>query len=278
MSLQEIPYKHLDTQMFHDNTTVSKANRAVENNLLKSLQSVTKAIVNDTKQHNQARWTYIFGILRPRLEQLVHDYVRESVTKSYTLGAEYAVNAVDRRLPFYLTESDINNIKSLTAQYVDKYWNRIQTSFSSKIIQENPDKVLNPAYVDEPISISLSTESLALGTQSKAYSLLLDRRFPVGGIVQSAPTPQRITPSLLQGRAETISTVKGFLDRQRETTQAVQEGLPAMQFIWITANNACKNFCDPIRGVTWYVGQPFPYYPPRHPNCRCRLFLIRVST
>ena len=273
----------------HENTGVSKQNRIIENDLLGNLKSVTKSILSETKQHEVARWTVIFGVLRPKLDRLVKDYLRESLTRSYSLGAEYSVHAVDRRLSFFLTESDINNVKILTNAYADRYWNRIQTSFNSKVIQDNPNEILNPAYVDEPIAISASTEALSTGTQRKAESLLLGHNsgilrvgesvsfHQIGQVSQAAVKSPAVTPSLLQSRAETISTVKGFLERQSQTAEALPS-LPAMQFIWVTANNACKNLCDPIRGVTWYVGQPFPYHPPRHPYCRCRLFLIRVSS
>jgi hypothetical protein len=274
MSLQEIPYKHMDTNIFHDNTQTSIQNRRIESTLQKSLQSITKTIVNETKQQKNAHWTYIFGVLRPKLNQLVYETIRDAATQSYTIGARYAVNTIDKRLPFFITESDISNIKSISQQYSDKYWNRMQTTFMSKVIQDDPTRILNPSYVDQPVSISLATEALAEGTKQKAETILLDE-YSIRRVAQAAETP-KLTSSLLQGRAETISTVKGFLERQSRTLQASQN-LPAMQFIWVTAADACKNLCDPIRGVTWYVGQPFPYHPPRHANCRCRLFLIRVS-
>lgn len=290
MSLQEIPYKtSLSSNTFHSNTKVSRDNRTVENQLLKELQSFTKSILSQTKNKSEARWTFIFGVLKPILDSLVYDSIRQAVSRSYTLGAEYAVKTINRRKPFFLTDADIQHIKTITNEYATAYWGRLETSFNSKVIQDDPDQILNPAYVDLPIAVSTATRALAEGTRVKAETLLLQPDSNVlhteltiirqtQRVAQAAATPTSPSPSILRSRAETISTVKGFLDRQRETAQAVQEGLPVMQFIWMTANNACKNLCDPIRGVTWYVNQPFPFYPPRHPYCRCRLFLIKTST
>lgn len=270
----------------HIHTAVSRTNREVEQALQKRLSAVTKGILVQTKKQKDARWTYIFGYLKPALDSIVHDSIRSAVNDSYTLGANYAVKAIDKRKPFYLTEHDIEIITNITDKYVTSYWNRIETSFNSKVIQDNPNEILHPAYVDQPVAISTATEALALGTSTKAEALLLDphrRSVPAvrtgqRSVSQSAETPTKITPSILRSRSQTIATVQGFLQRQIRTEEALAQGLPAMQFIWLTANNACPNYCDPLRGITWYVGQPFPFHPPMHPNCRCRLFLIRVST
>lgn len=274
--IPELPYKTVSSAIFHSNTKTSRDNKIIENNLLRNLQSVTKSIHDKTRDQNVARWTYIFGILKPALENLVHSYIRSAVTNSYILGAQYSVRAIDKRLPFYLTDKDLSKMKEVSKEYTDKYWNRIQTSFNSKVIQENPDSILNPKYVDEPIAISTATRALAEGTRVKAESLLLANRG--GRVIQAALSPDKgetLTPSLLKSRAETVNTVREFFDRELELLRSIpEEQRTTMNWIWLTAANACKNLCEPIRGVKWNAAIEFPYYPPRHPNCRCRLFLI----
>jgi hypothetical protein len=269
----------------HDNTASSRKNRAIEADLMRSLNTIVNSIKN--KINPKFAWTEL-AQLKPLYENMVYDTIREGVTRSFVLGGEFAAASISTKIPVFITESDTRTIKQITEENVAKFWGRMQISTSRGVDRmfntinrdaEPPDSFLNPNYIVNSIAISVTTVALNLGTVKKTAELIDKYRIAGNSASLTSAVKQRgLVQSTLLSRAVEIPT--DILELESLTNSLLLELNPDVMMLvqdiltWITANDerVCPQ-CMSLEGRTFPLDDPNMLIPniDTHNNCRCRV-------
>jgi len=174
----------------HDNTSVSKLNRGIEEKLMKDINAIVELIrreVNKSRESNsndsqaidtmalRVVITNFYNRVKPTIEPDVYDLFREAATKSYQLGLEYSAKTF--KVPGYITESDIGIIKQIVDQAVIRFWWRLQQTllgtqqYYRLNNQELPTSKFNPNYVTNAVAIDLTVKALNAAVVKKGRVL-----------------------------------------------------------------------------------------------------------
>lgn len=275
----------------HEQTDISKQNRDIESNLVEKLNGYLN-LLRSVLDNSRAKWMDFRVVLEPRFRPIVEQTIREAATLSYQLGSAYVADKAG--LPFFLTTTDIQNIKQLTTEFTNKFFGRIQlsidnTNYAQYSITETalPESNLNPNYIATSVAIGVTSKSLALGSTLKAKSIVSNGR--IGGILQAAAPKKR--------RKKTAAEI-ALEEVQAEIDAAIEEGdtdllgiitnlggsaligigiseLLRQEFVWVAQPGRCEQYCAPLEGQTFDVLDPNIPVPIQdtHPSCRCRLLL-----
>lgn len=274
----------------HEQTEISRQNRDIESNLVEKLNGYLN-LIRTVLDQSRAKWTDLRVVLEPRFRPIVEHTIREAATLSYQLGSAYTADKAG--LPFFLTTTDIQNIKQLTTEFTNKFFGRIllsieNTNIGRYSISETviPESNLNPNYIATSVAIGVTSKSLALGSTLKAKSIVTSGR--AGGILQGAAKKRR---------KKTAAEI-ALAELQAEIDAAIEEGdtdllgiitnlggsaligigiseLLRQEFVWVAQPGRCEQYCAPLEGQTFDVLDPNIPVPidDTHPNCRCRLLL-----
>lgn len=282
----------MSTLITHENTAISQENRAIEEALVEKLNTYLN-IIRTVLDNSKAKWMDFRVILEPKFRPIVEQSIREAATLSYQLGASYTAEKAG--LPFFLTSTDIENIKQLTQEFTDKFFGRIQLAIDSTVDRRTPiiepaNSNINPNYIATATAIGVTSKSLALGSTLKAKAIVTNGQ--VSSILQAAAAPakKRRKRSAAEIAAQEI---QDELDEaiEFEDTDAINDILTGlggsaligtgvslllnMQWVWVAQIGRCEEYCAPLEGQTFDIldaNIPMPITD-THPNCRCRLLL-----
>lgn len=281
----------------HEQTGISQQNRDIESNLVETLNGYLN-LIRSVLDNSRTKWTDFRVVLEPRFRPIVEQSIREASTLSYQLGSSYVANKAG--LPFFLTVTDIENIKQLTTEFTNKFFGRIELAINSTRgdlripFMEPADSRINPNYIATSIAIGVTSKSLALGSTLKAQSLVTNGRagrMPLSSSVMQAATDKK------KKRKKTATEI-ALEEIQDEIDAAIEEGetdltsilinlgssalvaaaiaeLLNQRFVWVTQAGACAEICVPLAGQRWDVTDPNIPIPVQdsHVSCRCRLLL-----
>lgn len=281
----------------HEQTQASQQNRETEQSLVGELNKYLNLIRSELDKSETLHWTQLRGVLIPRLRDSVFQTMRAHIGQSYNLGADYVTSRVGLSKAGFVTHADIDNVKALSQEYTDKFFGRIELALNNTLRRsfyknEPPDSRLNPNYIATSIAVSASSKALAEGTRSKAKSIL---------------NANKANPDILS--AATAATKKSKKKKKRKDIEllpaidplsvddelAIEAGLglgfaggislatlaasalQQQQWVWVTAENPCTEFCEPLEGEVFTMDDidfaPVPI-DDTHPHCRCRLLLL----
>jgi hypothetical protein len=172
----------------HDNTSVSKLNRAIEEKLMKDINGIVELIrreVNKSRGESSNDQLDVIALravianfyqrVKPTIESDIYSLFREAATKSYQLGLEYSAKTF--KVPGYITESDIGIIKQIVDQAVIRFWFRTQQAilgtqqYYRLNRQEPPTSKVNPNYIANAIAIDITTKALNAAVVNKGRKL-----------------------------------------------------------------------------------------------------------
>lgn len=188
----------------HENTAASKANAKVEKSLMSDLNQYVNLIRSELDKTQTFQWSDLHSRIMPTLKPSVMQTMRGHLSQSYELGAQYVTDKTGLGAgAFFLTHSDIDNIKTLAETYTDKFFGRVVLSLNStirksvvtttrggrsrKLVPQPPaDSTINPNYIVNSLAISATTTALAEGTRNKARSLLLNTRTGSQAVLSAA--------------------------------------------------------------------------------------------
>jgi hypothetical protein len=165
----------------HDNTSVSKLNRGIEEQLMKDINSIVERIRTEVNSSQvdvvalRVEITKFYNRVKPNIEPEIYDLFREAATKSYILGLEYSAKTL--KVPGYITESDIGIIKEIVDQTVTRFWFRVQQAilgtqqYYRLNRQEPATSKVNPNYIANIIAIDLTTKALNAAVVTKGRVL-----------------------------------------------------------------------------------------------------------
>lgn len=282
----------MSTLITHENTAISQENRAIEEALVEKLNTYLN-IIRTVLDNSKAKWMDFRVILEPKFRPIVEQSIREAATLSYQLGSAYTAEKAG--LPFFLTSTDIENIKQVTQDFTNRFFGRIQLAIDSTLdrrtpIMEPANSNINPNYIATATAIGITSKSLALGSTLKAKAIVTNGQ--VSSILQAAAAPakKRRKRSAAEIAAQEI---QDELDEaiEFEDTDAINDILAGlggsaligtgvslllnMQWVWTIQPGACTEYCVPLAGQTFDIldtNIPLPITD-THPNCRCRLLL-----
>jgi hypothetical protein len=293
----------------HEQTQASKQNREIEQSLVGELNKYLNLIRSELDKSETLHWTQLRGVLIPRLRDSVIQTMRAHIGQSYELGAKYVTSRVGLSKAGFATHADIDNVKALSQEYTDKFFGRIELALNNTLRRsfyknEPPDSRLNPNYIATSIAVSASSKALAEGTRFKAKSILNtnntnnnnnpDNILSAAAAAAAATNKQankkkkkkrdiELLPAIdpLSVEDELAAEVGlglglGFAGGISLATLAASQ-LQEQQWVWVTAENPCTEFCEPLEGEVFTMDDidfaPVPI-DDTHPHCRCRLLLL----
>ena len=223
-----------------------------EEKLLKDLSRIYRKIQRDLKVG--ASWNEIESIYHQRTD----DIIRASVTTIYELAARRTVEK-QIKVPFFLTQLDLNEIRRLSQKYQESFWlalNReinthstlgIKTHYDPKTLMliKEEDTRLRNGFIGR-IAESIHGEVAAVGVLSKARQVIIQRNVATSiRLLQSSATATRTGAEIKQ-----------------------------THFIWKTDRNTCAQ-CSALEGTQYLIDDPGTPIPSvdTHPRCRCELVL-----
>jgi hypothetical protein len=281
----------------HEQTQASKQNREIEQSLVGELNKYLNLIRSELDKSETLHWTQLRGVLIPRLRDSVIQTMRAHIGQSYELGAKYVTSRVGLSKAGFATHADIDNVKALSQEYTDKFFGRIELALNNTLRRsfyknEPPDSRLNPNYIATSIAISASSKALAEGTRFKAKSILNTNK--ANPDILSAATNKKAKKKKKKRDIELLPAIDplsvedelaaevglglglGFVGGISLATLAASQ-LQEQQWVWVTAENPCTEFCEPLEGEVFTMDDidfaPVPI-DDTHPHCRCRLLLL----
>ena len=279
----------------HPQTQTSQDNRKIERSLLTDLNQYVNLIRTEIDKTPSLQWSHLRAIIIPRLRESVQQTMRGHIEQSYLLGTQYITSRVGLQGASFLTHSDIDNIKSLTQEYTDRFFGRVQLSLNNTInktfaLHEPPDSAINPNFISTSIAISASSKALSEGARLKAKSILLTNQNAEAAVLSAsaeAKKKKRKTPTA-KVQPEIIDD-EDFLEDALlgvpiglgiaggiSLASLAADQLTSMEWVWVTAEDPCP-ICEDLEGEVFtmddidFAPQPID---DTHNNCRCRLLLL----
>lgn len=229
-----------------------------EDKLLQQLSKIYNKIQFDLD--SGATWEEIQALYHKKTD----DTIRSSVTAIYELSAKKTVER-DIRIPYFLTQQDLNEIKRVSQKYQDSFWlglNReltmhnkmgVKTRYDPKTLLriKSEDKRLRNGFVGR-IAESVHGEAAAVGVLSKARQVVLQHQ--------------------ITNRIRMLQASTTVIDQYRYGQ------LNEPHLVWQTDNDACEE-CSVLQGSTYLLNDPATPIPSQdtHPRCRCELVLEDAS-
>ena len=200
--------------------------------------------------------------------KLIHDTIRASTTSFYVLSAKKSVER-DIKVPFFLTELDLQEIRRLAQKYEDSFLMSVSREVNMRT-SEGVKTKLTPTY--DPNSLLLIKREEPIDTRF--------RQGFIGRIAQSIHGEVRASAVVSKGRQLVLPAVRsnrrdtrrrGTSFRRAATTEGTEPHL-----IWRTAEDerTCPE-CQALEGTTYSLEDsnlPIPS-DTTHPRCRCTLEL-----
>lgn len=276
----------------HLQTQASQENRAIERSLQTDLNQYVNLIRAELDKNPSFQWTNLRSMIIPRLRDSVAQTMRGHIEQSYALGAQYITSRVGLQGASFLTHSDIDNIKSLTQEYTDKFFARVQLSLNNTINKKftlrEPDSSINPNFITTSIAISASSKAIAEGTRMKAKSILLTNQ-NIQAILSAAtkkkgnkkkkPVPVAVPLIDTIDDEDLFPIEAGFglgLAGGISLASLAADQLFQQEWIWVCAEDPCT-ICQDLEGEVYTMDDidlaPEPISD-THNNCRCRLLLL----
>ena len=252
-------------------TTLRQELNAEEDRLTSSLFKIYNKIQRDLAQQNVT-----LDEMQLLYRKRADDLIRSSVTAFYVLSARKTVER-DVKVPFFLTEQDLSEIRRLSQKYQDSFWMALNREVNMRT-SEGVNTKLAPTY--DPTTLLLV----------KKTAQPIDARFRqgfIGRIAQSIHGEVAASAVVSKGRQVVLPLVRSNRGdtRRRRTTAgvfrkaatAVGEGEEQPHLVWVTADDevTCAQ-CQALEGTTYSLEEGDAIIPSEdtHPRCRCSLELV----
>jgi hypothetical protein len=278
----------------HLQTGASQENREIERSLLTDLNQYVNLIRTELDQTPSMQWTHLRSMIIPRLRDSVAQTMRGHIEQSYAIGAQYITSRVGLQGASFLTHNDIDNIKSLTQEYTDKFFGRVQLSLNNTLnktfaTREPPDSPINPNFITTSIAISASSKALSEGARLKAKSILATNQ-NIQAVLSAATATKKSKKKKkpVPAVVPLIDTIdeEEFFDLQLPIGLGLAGGislaslaadqLTSLEWIWVCAEDPCT-ICQDLEGEVYTMDDidlaPRPV-DDTHNNCRCRILLL----
>lgn len=276
----------------HLQTEASQDNRKIEQSLLTDLNQYVNLIRTELDKTPSMQWTHLRSTIIPRLRDSVSQTIRGHIEQSYSLGTQYITSRVGLQGASFLTHADIDTIKSLTQEFTDKFFGRVQLSLNNTLnktfpFREPPDSPVNPNFITTSIAISAASKAISEGTRMKAKSLLQTNQ-DAQAILSAATKkgkkkkkPVPVAPPLIDELEDEdlfpigLGFGLGFAGGISLASLAADQ-LFQQEWIWVCAEDPCT-ICQDLEGEVYTMDDidlaPQPI-DDTHNNCRCRLLLL----
>jgi len=223
------------------------------------------------------------GEMHTLYQKPIHDTIRASVTSVYVLSAKKSVEQ-DIRVPFFLTELDLQEIRRLSQKYEDSFLMSVSREANMRTSEGVKTKPLPPMY--DPNSLLLIKRDEQQPTDTRF------RQGFIGRIAQSIHGEVSASAVVSKGRQLVLPTVRRnrrdtrrrgtSLFRRAASAAATEENGIEPHLIWRTADDeaTCPE-CQALEGTTYSLEDigsvPIPSET-THPRCRCELELEDADT
>lgn len=233
-----------------------------EEKLFRSLTKIYNKVKFDLDKAG-ANWQDIQFLYHKKTD----DIIRSSVTAVYELSARKTVER-DIRVPYYLTQRDLEEIRRLSQKYQTNFWLSLDREINTHntlgvkqrydpdtlLLVKSEDKRLRDGFIGR-IAQSVHGEAAASAVVSKARQ-----------VVPSDNTLRRRTKN------QTNNNTSG---QRFRTAAAEEEGTEQPHFKWITrGSNTCIQ-CESLGETRYLLDDPNTPIPSQdtHPRCQCELVL-----
>jgi hypothetical protein len=212
----------------------------------RELEDQTKAHLDNIVQGIVTEDTSDISLLQRKYDKEVEYVIRSAVTSSYIIGINYVGSTKKRLHHVFLTRSDIEKIKQLTAEFAHIFWRRVGFVVHSKDTVQN---ILKGARFSHRSTLSINHLITILAVK------IVTKTLAVATILK------------LKGMSNTYNS---YNLKSAQATERV---------VWKTEedNMVCLT-CQMLEGQTWNIDDPTMPIPGDegdiHENCRCRLNVV----
>lgn len=270
-----------------DRTTESIEARKLENKLLIEFNAILIQIKNKI-DFSLTDYKMQFGKVKESLKQTVYDIIRSYYQQTYTIGSNYVNKALGTSA--YLTESDIEHIKTQSENFSNRFWGRLEKmletstekaikaifdtgSFNGHLVLDNQREYFakrieeTKSYLYSSLAVLIITDALNSATIRKAKTIYDNLVRQTGGG----------SSNLLTGAVTLEQTDFQLMDIEMIRLLMI---LNTLKYRWYTSgrDSVCK-FCRSLEGKTWTLSLSLQMndimIPGQHShfNCACRLLL-----
>jgi len=231
--------------------------QAQEDKLLSSLAKIYRRIQIDLK--NGATWSEIQTIYHNRTD----DVIRASVTTIYELAARKTAER-DIKIPFFLTQRDLTEIRRLSQKYQESFWLALDREINmhstigvkshydpkTLLLIREEDTRLRQGFIGR-IAQSIHGEVAAVGVVSKARQVVLQHN---------------------------VATMIKTLQAATRTRGGAEQVLSRARLVWKTDIHPCQQ-CEALHNTAFSLDDPDTPIPSfdTHPRCKCELVLQDAS-
>jgi SPP1 gp7 family putative phage head morphogenesis protein len=164
----------------------------------------------------------------------------------------------------FITSSELEQIKKLTAEFSQVFWRRVAVVLHQKDVIKSarfsPRSSLTLSSLVTSLAVKIVTKSIALATLTKVNAL------------KTATRSQ-------QDSSEIATTTTATTRSAAADGSADPSSLEVLQWKTMEDAKVCP-FCAQLDGTQWASDDPSLLTPPddSHSNCRCRLDIVTGET
>lgn len=241
---KDIPSVTIVRHKIADDTWQFQEALKIENALTAKLKVIVNEIKNTQGFYHQDDYNR---------QTLIEDVVHNAVLRTYLIGAQYVNDYLLRDLKF--TQHDLFIIKQMTADFVRRFNFRVDNYILAR--DENMPELSFDFIVSQYASYVVP-QSLNVATKEKASQMLT-------------------SPGTYRPVVKTKTAALKAIEKEIPEGFQLVEQQPKIVLVWTTARDdrVCLQYCAPLEGMAWDVGDPDIPSPDQdtHPNCRCVLQL-----
>jgi hypothetical protein len=224
-----------------------KQNHQVNSYIIKTREQQARQIELEVKGHLNdlvtsiaAEHTSDISLIQRNYSMEVEHVIRAAATSAYIVGLNYVGGRKKKLHHMFLTVLDIEKIKTITQEFAQIFWRRVNAVMHQKDVVQNilksarfsPRSSLTLANLVTSLAVKIVTKAIALATVAK------------------------------------VNALRSLPESRIKSGQAVE------QLVWTTQmdERVCP-LCQSLDGMQWASDDPGVLIPPddSHDNCRCRL-------
>jgi len=267
---------------------------SVESKLFKVLSRVYKKIQMDMSLEipngqGHVTWTDIQYIYREKID----DIIRAAVTELYEIAGRKTVQK-DIGIPFFLTQTDMAEIRRLAQRYQDTFWLGLEREVTTKgpkmvfdpdtlLLKTNPNNAKNElkdTFIGRTVD-GIRGQVPNAAVISKARQVILGSRIRIkSASVAPITRDYRIAAVTKQKQLQRLQVRRDVQQLTPPPQAARQEPEPQAELLWVAAGDdrVCPR-CGALEGETFDVEDtniPEPIED-THPWCRCDIWLVNAA-
>jgi SPP1 gp7 family putative phage head morphogenesis protein len=236
--------------------------KIIENSSRANLNHVVLQITEE----NTSDIALLNRVFSKRVDQLI----RSAVQSAYLVGIDYVGGVKKRSHEMFITSTDVDQIKALTAEFSEIFWRRVavvlhqkDTMLQHRSARFSPRSSLTLASLVTSLATKLVTKTIALATIAKVNAL------------KASATPSATGSQQDSNKIAHASNNNNKLNKSAAADGTDPSTVETLQWVTQHDERVCP-FCTDLDGTIWTSDDPSIVIPgtDSHENCRCRLDVV----